>query len=413
MDIELTQEQQEMVLENWKLVHYIVRKLGIFTNDYEDMVSIGTIGLIKAAATFDLSKKIKFSTYASRCIKNEVFMTLRESKGEPISLNEPISQDGDGKEVTIMDTLTNSETSGFEDRLENAEVITKALNYVLNCLTPRDAVALLLSMADTLQNDIANIIGISQPCVSRLIPKLHSKLKQNYEETNYEEVFTMAVKDDRFEVKFSTADVGRFNQIFANFLVNTNSTKYLQRFKVDCSREQVVIYLPADTESFAFVACIIKEIDNFSMSSEGYSQISSKNDEKGDPAVKENHIEVKNEGGEVASVANTEIANLEEEFQIKSSTMDLQPKTKNVDGNASTEEKVSNTETPIKAKANSSNLSISAQVREYILSKDSFFVSELKEKFPGKSAIISNVLQVAKNRGVISSDKRGHYIVKK
>ena len=117
--MKLSSEKEHLVLDNQRLVHYLVQKLGVTPNssEYEDIVSIGTLGLVKAAITFDSSKKITFATYASRCINNEIFMHYRKANkyANDISINEPIGNDGEGKELTLGDTIAHSESDFLKE----------------------------------------------------------------------------------------------------------------------------------------------------------------------------------------------------------------------------------------------------------------------------------------------------------
>ena len=374
MNFELTREQQKKVEENDGLVKHIVNKQRIPSRDFDDVVSIGRFGLMKAVVTFDDSKGAKFGTYAAKCIVNEIFMSFRKSNKDQlvVSFEETIRGD-----LTLGDMLSDPKSLEFEEQLDDSEVIAKALSYVLNSLSRKIAIILLFSMAGITQKIIADMFEMSQAQVSRIIKKNRCKLKNNYEEINNKEVFTVALKDDRLEIKFSTQDVRRFNQIFANFLVGINNVDNLQLFKVSCTKEQVVIYLPAEPESFAFLASIIKEIENFSMSFNGLSQISFENDEKEEPTGKENHTKMQNAGG-----------------------------------NVSIAEKASNAGASITTTARS-NSSISAQIREYILSKDQFFVKDIKAMFSTRKENVGDVIKRAKDEGLIVSDYRGHYIVKR
>lgn len=419
MDIQLTSEQQEMVLKNRGLVPYIVNKLGIPYEDFDDMISIGTIGLIKAVATFDSSKKIKFATYATTCIKNEIFMSLRKSHKyqNVLSLDEIIFENNqDGSELSLKDSISDPKSLDFEKQLGDMDVIAKALNYILNCFTREVTIILLLSIAGVKQSIIADIVGISQSYVSRIIKRNSCKLRKSYEEkNNCKEVFKLDFRNNRFKITFSTANVEQFNTALANFLTKNNNVEELPHFEIDRTKSQVTMYIKAELESLAFIACIIKEIEDFSMSFDGASQISSENDEKGDITVKENHTEVKAEDNTRGLTANAEATDFEEELQVKPSTANLLPKIKNVGltiENASTAKKTDDTE---ESSPNStlSNSEISKQIREYIATKNSFYVNEIKQKFPYASVkLITNILYYDKNKGLISSCKRGYYTVK-
>ncbi len=271
MSLQLTQEQQDLVVNNHKLVYYLVQKLGIPPSDYDDMVSIGTIGLCKAAAKFDANRQTKFSTYASRCIHNEIFMYFRKNKKQILSLDDPFSTNAESNAGTLGELLFDPISSDFEKQVENTIIITQSLSYILNCLSYKETIILLLSIANVKQKEIAHVVGVAQSYISRLAKKLYSKVKNHQHSYNYKEVYTVQLKDDRLEISFSTTAVKQFNQIFANFLIGISNVQDLQNFRLNYTHGQVVISLPAETESFAFIAQIIQEIENFRVDFTGVS----------------------------------------------------------------------------------------------------------------------------------------------
>lgn len=275
MNIRLSsKEQEELVLKNQRLVYHFVNRLGINNpNDYEDMVSIGTIGLIKAAATFDKSKKIKFATYASHCINNELFMHLRREKKyiNDISLDEVIAINDQGKEITLGDKIPSSEKD-FTEELAETEIFIKCISIILNLLESKERLIMLYEIAGNTQKDIAKKLNISQSYISRLEKRINKKVKSYFLDTTkqFKEVFSMAIVGESYEISFASKEVKHFNKIFATLLQNLTDTKDLPDFKVDCNKKRIVVQIPAHPESFLFIAKIIQEIDDFSMN---YSQV--------------------------------------------------------------------------------------------------------------------------------------------
>lgn len=269
MSMKLNREKEHLVLDNQKLVYYLVRKLGVTPNssEYEDIVSIGTIGLVKAAITFDSSKKITFSTYASRCINNEIFLHYRKANkyANDISIDEPIGNDGEGKELTLRDTIEQS-GSDFVEKIVNREAFIQLVSIILNYLEEKTRLIILYRMGELSQADIAEKMNISQSYVSRIATKATNKIREvaNHQ-VHYKEVFSMAIVGDEYKISFSSKDVSKFNKIFATLLQNLTSTEKLPDFRVNCNRERVVVQIPAHPESFSFIAQIIQEIDDFSM----------------------------------------------------------------------------------------------------------------------------------------------------
>ena len=165
--------KQTLIERNLRLVVYIARKFENTGVNIEDLISIGTIGLIKAVNTFDTTKKIKLATYASRCIENEILMYLRRScrlKLE-VSLDEPLNIDWDGNELLLSDILgTDGDLvyRGIED-----EVDKQLLALAMRKLTPREKQIMELRFGlrgthEYTQKQVADMLGISQSYISRL-----------------------------------------------------------------------------------------------------------------------------------------------------------------------------------------------------------------------------------------------------
>ncbi|WP_236838490.1 RNA polymerase sporulation sigma factor SigE [Caldalkalibacillus salinus] len=177
---------KSMLIErNLRLVVYIARKFENTGINIEDLVSIGTIGLIKAVNTFDPEKKIKLATYASRCIENEILMFLRRNNKirSEVSFDEPLNIDWDGNELLLSDVMgTENDTiyRGIEE-----EVDKKLLYKALQKLTEREKVIMELrfGLADgeeKTQKDVADMLGISQSYISRLEKRIIKRLRKEF-----------------------------------------------------------------------------------------------------------------------------------------------------------------------------------------------------------------------------------------
>ena len=172
-----------LVERNLRLVVYIAKKFENTGVGIEDLISIGTIGLMKAINTFNLDKNIKLATYASRCIENEILMFLRKSnkiKGE-ISIDEPLNQDGDGNELLLSDIL-GTEEDITSRRIED-EVDKKLLKESIVKLSPREKYIMELRFGfkndeEKTQKEVADMLGISQSYISRLEKKIISKMRK-------------------------------------------------------------------------------------------------------------------------------------------------------------------------------------------------------------------------------------------
>lgn len=168
--------RNELIEHNLRLVAHIVKKYYSNTNDQDDLISIGTIGLIKAVNTFDHSKGIRLSSYAARCIENEVLMYFRAAKksAQDVSMNEPIDTDKDGNALTLMDVMATE-----DNIVENLDWKVKSeqlKRYIAQVLTPRERVIIELRYGlnndhPLTQREVAARLKISRSYVSRIEKK--------------------------------------------------------------------------------------------------------------------------------------------------------------------------------------------------------------------------------------------------
>ena len=182
------QEQQAkatLIEHNLRLVVYIAKKFDNTGVGVEDLISIGTIGLIKAINTFNSGKNVKLATYASRCIENEILMYLRRNSKlrMEVSIDEPLNVDWDGNELLLSDILGTDEDIIYRD-LEN-EVERKLLRKALGKLSRRERMIIELrfglnhpSGQEMTQKEVADLLGISQSYISRLEKKIIGRLKK-------------------------------------------------------------------------------------------------------------------------------------------------------------------------------------------------------------------------------------------
>ena len=175
--------RQELIEHNLRLVVYIARRFENTGIHIEDLISIGTIGLIKAIGTYNVSKNIKLATYASRCIENEILMYLRKNanrKGE-ISFDEPLNTDWDGNELLLSDVLGTD--ADIVMRPIEEDVDKSLLAAALESLSPREKQIITLRFGldgtkEQTQKEVADHLGISQSYISRLEKRIISRLKK-------------------------------------------------------------------------------------------------------------------------------------------------------------------------------------------------------------------------------------------
>lgn len=175
-----------LVEHNLRLVAHIIKKYYAVNVDQDDLVSIGTIGLIKAINTFDMDKNIKLSSYASRCIENEILMHFRNLKksSQNVSLEDAVDIDKDGNTLKLMDLL--SIDDDFADNLDKKLNLQKINKYLSETLTKRELQIINLRYGlngskPLTQREVSSIMNISRSYVSRIEKKALEKLKARYD----------------------------------------------------------------------------------------------------------------------------------------------------------------------------------------------------------------------------------------
>lgn len=185
------QARKKLIAHNLRLVVYLAKKFENTGINVEDLISIGTIGLIKGINTFNPNKKIKLATYSSRCIENEILMYLRRNSKTrmEVSFDEPLNVDWDGNELLLSDILGTEEDIIYRDMESKVEV--KLLRNALQKLDSREREIIVLRYGleqkdgkEMTQKEVADLLGISQSYISRLEKKIMRRLKreiQKYE----------------------------------------------------------------------------------------------------------------------------------------------------------------------------------------------------------------------------------------
>lgn len=178
---------QLLIERNLRLVAYIAKRFENTGINIEDLISIGTMGLIKAINTFCADKNIKLATYASRCIENEILMYIRKNSGriKEMSIDEPLNTDWDGNELLLSDILGSDEDSAEAEIMHREEIQT--VRTAVNGLEPRERQIIVLRYGldgnpEMTQKDVADFLGISQSYISRLEKKIITKLHDELED---------------------------------------------------------------------------------------------------------------------------------------------------------------------------------------------------------------------------------------
>lgn len=186
LETDFNKGRETLIVHNLRLVVYIAKKFESSGVGIEDLISIGTIGLIKAVNTFSTDKNIKLATYASRCIENEILMFLRKSNQYKyeVSIDEPLNIDWDGNELLLSDVL------GTDDDIVNVnienEVEKQLLLEAIDKLNDREKLIMEMRFGlkdgkERTQKEVADLIGISQSYISRLEKRIIKRLKNDLE----------------------------------------------------------------------------------------------------------------------------------------------------------------------------------------------------------------------------------------
>lgn len=177
-----------LILRNMRLVAHVVKKYQGTGYDTEDLISVGTIGLIKAINTFNLEKGARLATYAAKCVENEILMLLRASKkySREVSLYEPIGVDKDGEAVSLVDVIEMDNKEVLEDLIQDQDV-KELYEAFEQCLKGQEKTVIglrygLFGRHPQTQREIAGMLGISRSYVSRIEKKALGKLKKYFEE---------------------------------------------------------------------------------------------------------------------------------------------------------------------------------------------------------------------------------------
>ncbi len=179
--------KNKVIEHNLRLVAHVVKKYNQSNVDQDDLISIGTIGLIKAVSGYSYKKETKFATYASRCIENEILMYFRSLKksAQDVYISDPIDTDSEGNSLSLIDIV--ADDHDIADDIEEKLKAEKLYRYVAECLTPRERTIVKLRYglcqgAPLTQREVASLLKISRSYVSRIEKKALLKLRARFEQ---------------------------------------------------------------------------------------------------------------------------------------------------------------------------------------------------------------------------------------
>lgn len=249
-----------LVCDNINLVHYFAQKIKLEESgfyDYEDIFQIGSIGLVKAAKTFNGS--VKFSTYASRCISNEIYMFLRKKRHftSMKSLNEVMyNGDGDNEDITLLDIIPDRRDVYLE--VEKVNEVELLYNVLLNNFSYNKILLILKMSASKRQKDIAKEFNISQSYVSRLFNKLINELKKDIQRNKIKKRrFNVQISTSQSQISFYSLDKTRIKDLIISL---KSIFSYIENLNITYSNNLVRITVPYSNVLLDIISIVIQNI---------------------------------------------------------------------------------------------------------------------------------------------------------
>ena len=252
--MQLGSEQKKLVLQNIRLVNFVVKELGCTNpSEYEDALSEGTLGLCYAACTFKEEKKINFSTYATRCIRNSILNFYAKSNKNYGNISLDDLKDLESKQF-LYEKLIEDTSINLEDSLDKADTICQILSIILNCFSNEASVILLLYFAGLSQMQISNSIRKKLSSVYCITHASLRKVKRYFRNDFSYNKFFIVRKSYYFdyEVSFSTKKIQDVKRIL-------NSLNF-KKIKVSYYHERVAISLLLNDDSLIFLSRLIQEL---------------------------------------------------------------------------------------------------------------------------------------------------------
>lgn len=268
MDFKLNAEQAKMVEENMNLVPFVLKRMNIPLEYYDDAVSEGNLGLMQAVYCFNQNLGYRFSTFAYKVIQNHLsnyfFPTIFPKKQVVFPLSTLLVTKED--DSTCIEDFLIDETANFERAVEYRNFFQSLLNNGINCLAGRTKATFLYKLAGCTDVIIAKHLQRSTSRIVDFRQIVAKKLKEF--NCNNKEVFHMEIQEKIYKLTFATKDIVKFNQVFAKFLYdmqNEEKINNLPSFRLNCTKEQVLLTLPAEPSSFILIGLLMEEIEIFGM----------------------------------------------------------------------------------------------------------------------------------------------------
>lgn len=256
MKKKLGPEQEKLVTENIKLVSYFIRKLGIDFKDYDeyqDYVSVAKIGLVNAAIAYKPEKKYAFSTYAGKCIINELYSYIEQNKKNIDRRFYRYDYDEDKENFENYGLFLDDNTADLD--VEREEEIERIINIILNCLDKKHIIVLFYRIAGVKMKDAASRLGVS----SRTITKMkHQSLKVIKERTKYKRKIIFSMTNGKYRFTFYPQDEKEYKKIITSLLDKLKTDEH--EFVIVPHTSLAIIEVPPKNESFYFIAEFIYEI---------------------------------------------------------------------------------------------------------------------------------------------------------
>lgn len=255
----MNEKSTSLVTSNYGLVIFIARKYAVNYQDMDDLVQAGSMGLIKAATSYDQSRNISFATYAVICIQNEVWQELKRKNKyqDDIPLDAPIRNQKDDSRVHVADTISD-ERQDFEKKGEITEYLERVLQHIMNTLSSRERYVLLCRAGGVTQDELAEKFKVSQSFTSRIEKKAIKKLKKLI---NFDKEVTgpyhVSIKDSMVEIT-CTGTEEQMNEVMRKI----DFREAVPKFTINYDGEKLKIKVPGDPESMPFVAKILNVIEN-------------------------------------------------------------------------------------------------------------------------------------------------------